>query len=93
MKNKYNDNKLAEEFDVIILTDNSHKNRGLPSGSLGTLIHAYTGKENSLYAEFAIADGCCVEEELSLSDFRVLNENSVFDLPLIARYHTARRQA
>ena len=91
MKNKYSDNKLAEEFDVIILTDNSHKSRGLPSGSLGTLIHAYTGNENHLYAEFAVADGHSVEEQLSLSDFRVLNENNVLDLPLIARYHTRRK--
>ena len=90
MKSKFTDNKLAEEWDVIVLTDNSHIRRGLPCGSLGTLIHAYTGKETPLYAEFAVGDGTCIEEALSLYDFRVLNERDRRDLPLIARFYKAR---
>ena len=86
MKNKYNDNKLAEEFDLIVLLDNNHKSRGLARGALGTLTHAYTGMQNSLYAEFACADGTKREEPLSLSDFRVLNERNEHDLSVIIAY-------
>ena len=86
MKNKYNDNKLAEEMDLIILLDDTHKERGLPNGSLGTLTYSYTGKQNPLYAEFACADGTKKEEPLSLHDFRVLNEKDERDLSVIIAY-------
>ena len=86
MKNKYNDNKLAEEMDLIILLDDAHKERGLPNGSLGTLTYSYTGKHNPLYAEFACADGTKKEEPLSLHDFRVLNEKDERDLSVIIAY-------
>ena len=45
MKTKYDDNRLAEEFDLIVLTDDSHREQGLPRDMLGTLIRAYVGKE------------------------------------------------
>ena len=86
MKNKYNDNKLAEEFDLIVLTNDAHRSHGLPSGSLGTLTYSYTGESHPLYAEFAAADGTKKEERLSLRDFRVLNERSEQDLSIITRY-------
>lgn len=86
MKDKFNDNKLAEEFDLIVLTDDGHKHHGLPHGSLGTLTYSYTGKNKPLYAEFAVADGTRVEEPLSLHDFRVLNERNERDICLIAEY-------
>lgn len=85
MKNKYNDNKLAEEFDLIVLTDNTH-HFGLSCGDLGTLICSYTGKDHPLYAEFACADGNKREEPLALCDFRVLNEGNPQDLSLIVKY-------
>lgn len=86
MKNKYNDNKLAEEFDLIVLTDDSHAPRGLPEGTLGTLTYSYTGFDRPLYAEFAAADGSRFEEPIALSDFRVLNERSARDLLVITRF-------
>ena len=85
MKNKYNDNKLAEEFDLIVLTDNSHKKSGLFCGDLGTLTYSYTGKNTPLYAEFAFADGTKKEEPLALHDFRVLNERNPADASIIVR--------
>ena len=42
---KYIDNKLAEEMDLIVLTTNGHLREGLPRGSVGTLIESYTGHE------------------------------------------------
>lgn len=86
IKNKYNDNKLAEEFDLIILTNDSHAKNGLPSGSLGTLTYSYTGENHPLYGEFAVADGARKEERLSLRDFRVLNERNEADLSVIIKY-------
>ena len=86
MKNKYNDNKLAEELDLIVLLNDAHKQSGLPTGSLGTLTYSYTGRQNPLYAEFAFADGTKKEEPLDLSDFRVLNAKNERDLSVIIEY-------
>lgn len=86
MKNKYNDNKLAEEFDLIVLTGDEHALKGLPCGSLGTLTYSYTGFDRPLYAEFAAADGSRFEEPLALEDFRVLNERNPHDLSVITGY-------
>lgn len=54
---KYIDNKLAEEMDLIILTTDRHRKDGLPAGSVGTLIDSYTGHEKPLYADFPSRDG------------------------------------
>ena len=86
MKNKYNDNKLAEEFDLIVLTGDAHAMNGLPKGTLGTLTYSYTGFDRPLYAEFAAADGSRFEEAIALSDFRVLNERSERDISVITRF-------
>ena len=86
MKNKYNDNRLAEEFDLIVLTDDARKERGLPNYALGVLIQSYQNSSAPLYAEFAVADGTRKQERLSLSDFRVLNERNRSDLSIIIRY-------
>ena len=86
MKNKYNDNKLAEEFDLIVLTGNEHEKNGLFCGDLGTLTYSYTGKNVPLYAEFAFADGTKKEEPLALHDFRVLNERNPNDASIIVQY-------
>ena len=85
-KTKYNDNKLAEELDLIVLTSNAHAKNGFPIGSLGTLTYSYTGERNPLFAEFAIADGTKREEQLSLCDFRVLDEKNAEDLSVIVKY-------
>ena len=84
MKNKYNDNRLAEELDWIVLINDSHKDAGLPDGSLGTLTASYTGKNNPLFAEFAAADGSRFETPLRLDDFRVLDFQTERDLKLFA---------
>lgn len=86
MKNKYNDNRLAEEFDLIVLLDDKHKLNGLSRGDLGTLTYSYTGADKPMYAEFAFADGSKREEPVFLQDFRVLNERDRHDLSLIVQY-------
>ena len=86
MKDKYSDNKLAEELDLIVLTDDTHAKRGLRAGALGTLIRSYTRESEPLYAEFAFADGTKTEEPLSLWEFRVLNEKNERDLSVIIEY-------
>ncbi len=86
MKSKFNDNKLAEEFDLIVLTDDTLAQNGLPQGSLGTLTYSYTGGGNPLYAQFAFADGSTREEPLSLHAFRVLDIRSPRDLSLLTSY-------
>ena len=85
-KNKYFDNKLAEEFDLIVLINDTHAKSGFPSGSLGTLTYSYTGENRPLYALLETADGEKREEALKLRDFRVLNEKDSFDLSLISRF-------
>ena len=86
MKNKYNDNKLAEELDTIVLVGDKHACHGLPDGSLGTLTYSYTGMNRPLYAEFALDDGTRLEEALDLQDFRVVNERDEHDLSLLVAY-------
>ncbi|MBE5745559.1 MAG: hypothetical protein E7355_05460 [Clostridiales bacterium] len=95
MKDKYNDNKLAEEFDLIVLTDDTLANNGLPRGSLGTLTYSYTGGDTPLYGEFAFADGSTKETPLSLSCFRVLDARTKNDLSIITRFlqKTLRKKA
>ena len=89
IKNKYNDNRLAEEFDLIVLTKQNDAHYGLKIGQIGTLIYAYEGKDRPLYAEFACADGTKREEPLGLHDFRVLNERDPRDLSVIVQYMRA----
>ena len=84
-KSKYNDNKLAEELDVIVLTDDRHKKDGFPCGTIGTLIRAYTGKNVPMYAQFALSDGRARVCPLSPRSFRVLNEHDARDLRLFFR--------
>ena len=91
MKDKYNDNKLAEELDLIVLTDDTHAKRGLKAGALGTLIRSYTKESEPLYAEFALSDGTKREEPLSLWEFRVLNEKSERDISVIISHLLANR--
>ncbi len=86
MKSKFNDNKLAEELDLIMLTDDTLKENGLPKGSLGVLTYSYTGKERPLYAEFAFADGSRKETPLSLRAFRVLDVQNPADLSIVKAY-------
>lgn len=93
MKNKYNDNRLAEEFDLIVLTNDEHARRGLPKGSLGTLVYSYTGPRRPMYGQFETAGGQKLEEPLLFRDFRVLDERSENDLSLIARYLLLRGKA
>ena len=85
-KNKYLDNRLAEEFDMIVLVNNTHRERGFPSGSLGTLTYSYTGRGRPLYGLLVDSDGQRREEALRLNDFRVLDENKDRDRCLIVRY-------
>ena len=85
-KTKYSDNRLAEEFDLIVLTNNALLTRGFPSGTIGTLTYSYTGKRRPFYALLPCADGKRSETPLRLRDFRVLNENNPHDRSLIAEY-------
>lgn len=88
-KSKYNDNKLAEELDVIVLTDDRHKKDGFPCGTIGTLIRAYTGKDVPMYAQF-FRGGKGSVRPLSLLGFRVLDERVERDLRLILSFFHAK---
>lgn len=86
---KYIDNKLAEEMDLIVLLTDKHRKDGLPEGSVGTLIDSYTGHDKPLYGDFVLCGengGRHLEEALGLYDFRVLDPKSARDLPIIASY-------
>ncbi len=85
MKNKYTDNRLAEELDLIILTDDCLKKQGFPRGTLGTLVYSYTGRGRPLYALFDTGKKR-LEFPLSLRDFRVLNERDDKDARIILEY-------
>ena len=85
-KNKYCDNRLAEEFDIIVLINNAYKRNGFPSGSLGTLTRSYTGRGRPLYGLLINEAGARKEQALKLHDFRVLNEEKSRDCSLIAGY-------
>ena len=75
---KYSDNKLAEEFDLIILL----KDKGCAKkGSVGKLIQSYTGKHRPMFALFSR-----VEIPLYLKDFRVLNPSERKDLQILSAY-------
>ncbi len=84
-RDKYTDNKLAEEFDFIVLLNDAHRFHGVEKGALGTLISAYTNKERPLYAAFEIG-GKTQEEPLRLDEFRVLNLKRPDDLSIVTAY-------
>ena len=85
-KTKYSDNRLAEEFDLIILVNNTLLERGFPRGTVGTLTYSYTGKRRPFYALLSRRDGARKEEPLHLRDFRVLNAENRRDRALITEY-------
>ena len=91
-KTKYSDNRLAEEFDLLVLINNALQSRGFPSGTLGTLTYSYTGKRRPFYALLSRADGLRAETPLRLHDFRVLNAENRHDRALIAEYAAALSQ-
>ncbi|MBQ8684758.1 MAG: hypothetical protein IJ514_01135 [Clostridia bacterium] len=84
-KSKYTDNRLAEEFDLIVLTGDTLEKKGFPRGSLGTLVYSYTGRGRPLYAQFDTGKKR-LEYPLSLRDFRVLNEHDQTDARIILEY-------
>jgi len=83
MKDKYNDTKLAEEFDLIILTKDAG---GMKKGDIGTLVYSYTGESRPLCVQFLDGDEKPFEREIYFNDFRVLNIRDKNDLPLIVDY-------
>ena len=83
MKNKYNDTKLAEEFDLIILTKDTGD---MKKGAIGTLIYSYTGETKPLYVLFLDENDKHFERKVYFDEFRVLNERDDNDLPLIVEY-------
>ncbi len=85
-KTKYSDNRLAEEFDLIVLKNNALRAQGFPCGTIGTLTYSYTGKRRPFYALLSLSNGERAETPLRLHDFRVLNENNSRDRALIAEY-------
>ncbi|MBQ8323137.1 MAG: hypothetical protein IJX91_04145 [Clostridia bacterium] len=91
MKNKFNDNRLAEEFDLIVLTDDAHADAGFPVGSLGTLTYSYTGKDRPLYAEFTSGEATR-ELAVGIDGFRVLNIKQPRDLSIVTAYLKKQRR-
>ena len=87
---KFVDNKLAEEMDLIVLTTNALRPCGLPCGSVGTLVYGYTRRDKPLYGAF-LRGKRRLEAALGLKDFRVLNPDNALDLPIIAAYLKTRR--
>ena len=85
IKTKHADNKLAEESDVIVLLTGVLNNQGIPKGSLGVLTRSYTGGARPLYADFRVGE-THKEAPISLTDFRVLNENERRDRFLLFKY-------
>lgn len=85
-KTKFSDNRLAEEWDTIVLINNALLSSGFPRGTLGTLTYSYTGKRRPFYALLARADGVRTEAPLRLHDFRVLNVDNQRDRVLLAEY-------
>lgn len=86
MKSKYTDNKLAEEFDLVILVNDEHKKIGLPEGSLGTLIASYERTDKPLYVDFQDDGGAHFQAPVALADFRVLDVKNSVDLSLVTKY-------
>lgn len=89
-KNKYNDNKLAEEFDWIVLLNDKHRANGLSRGDLGTLTKSYTGNGKPLYAAFGSGE-YWQETAVGLDEFRVLDVRAPRDLSLITAYLKSKR--
>ena len=87
---KYIDNKLAEEMDLIVLSTDTHEKQGLPKGSVGTLIDSYTGHDKPLYGDFRKGKKH-LETALGLHDFRVLDPDSPRDIGIIASYLRGRK--
>lgn len=85
MKNKYEDNKLAEEMDLIVLRTNKYRRDNLPWGSVGTLIESYRGMRYPLCGLFKTPEGN-KEIELSVRGFRVLNPDEEHDARIIVGY-------
>lgn len=81
---KYIDNKLAEELDLIVLLTDRHGAR-IPKGSVGTLIDSYTGMTRPMYGDFDVG-GKHEEADLWLREFRVLNPRCSADVEIIAEY-------
>ena len=84
-RDKYTDNKLAEEFDLIVLLNDDHQSNGLEKGALGTLISAYSQSNRLLYATFDRGNRR-VEEPVGLHEFRVLNIKRPDDLNIVTAY-------
>ena len=82
---KYSDNRLAEELDLITLTTNRYQEKGLSRGDVGTLIYSYTGLRRPMFGEFQ-KRGTRTELALRLRDFRVLNPTSEKDCRLVSKY-------
>jgi hypothetical protein len=91
VKNKYTDNKLAEEFDLIVLLNDTHRAVGIRRGALGTLTRSYTGGSQPLYATFE-TDEHMQEMAVGLDDFRVLDVKTPRDLSLITAYLKSKMQ-
>ena len=87
---KYIDNKLAEEMDLIVLTTDTHEKQGLPKGSVGTLIDSYTGHDKPLYGDVRKGKKH-LETALGRHDFRVPDPYSPRDIGIIAAYHRIRK--
>ena len=85
MKNKYVDNKLAEEMDLIVLRTNKYRKDNLPWGSVGTLIESYRGMRFPLYGLFKTPEGN-KEVALTIRGFRVLNPRESEDARIIVGY-------
>ena len=77
MKNKYNDNRLAEIADEIILVRSTKE---YPSGTLGLLSEDYTGRGRGFTA---LLGETGKPVKLKMNEFRVLCPDNKKDCPRI----------
>lgn len=82
---KYQNNRLAEELDLIVLTTSRYQEQGFSRGAIGTLVYSYTGIRRPMFGEFKKQDKR-VELSLRLHDFRVLNPSHEKDVKRVSLY-------
>ncbi len=75
---KYQDNKLVEEMDDIILLNDNYIEQGLKAGYIGTVMDNYIEKYGCVIADFSNPiTGECIQPaiEIKREDFRVFSDS------------------
>jgi len=76
--NKYDDNKLVEPMDAIILVNDNYKNIGLKIGDIGTVVENYIEKLGIILVDFSnpfTAKTIYCQAQIKTDDFRVVGSS------------------